>query len=313
MNAYRTRTTPRYGYDGTQSSFQGTGTPIFGYDASANWLIALSIDPSAGKTSNLRQFTGKERDSESGLDYFGARYYGSALGRFSSADPKMLSAQRVIDPQQWNMYSYVRNNPFVAVDPDGKELHLIVVNHSGLSTAMIQKASAGIAQNYRNAGVQNVTVNSATSIPFSALHDIGVDPHTVYVDFEKNHNGQVKIDSLKDGQNPGGLRTDITGSNSVGGPGGSAAGVETTSRGTIPPGATTEEAISGLTAVGTHETAHKYLAGVGGPENDHPEDIMNHGQSPLSNVPFSPDESQKLRNVLNTPAEQKQYEAQKHQ
>ena len=33
------------------------------------------------------RFTGKERDSESGLDYFGARYYGSALGRFTSVDP----------------------------------------------------------------------------------------------------------------------------------------------------------------------------------------------------------------------------------
>jgi RHS repeat-associated protein len=35
-------------------------------------------------------FTDKERDSESGLDFFGARYYGSALGRFTSADPSNL-------------------------------------------------------------------------------------------------------------------------------------------------------------------------------------------------------------------------------
>jgi len=37
-------------------------------------------------------FTGKERDSESGNDYFGARYYSSAMGRFMSPDPSGLLA-----------------------------------------------------------------------------------------------------------------------------------------------------------------------------------------------------------------------------
>ncbi len=62
-------------------------------------------------------FTGKERDAESGLDYFGARYYGSALGRFSSPDNG--SDQHPSDPQSWNLYSYVRNNPLGLVDADG--------------------------------------------------------------------------------------------------------------------------------------------------------------------------------------------------
>jgi RHS repeat-associated protein len=69
-------------------------------------------------------FTGKERDAESGLDYFGARYYGSALGRFTSPDPKQITTQRRLDPQQWNAYAYTRNNPLQFVDPDGKELRL---------------------------------------------------------------------------------------------------------------------------------------------------------------------------------------------
>jgi RHS repeat-associated protein len=68
------------------------------------------------------KFTNKERDAESGLDNFGRRYYGSAFGRFTSADPKMITRKRMIDPQQWNMYSYVRNNPLGYVDPDGREL-----------------------------------------------------------------------------------------------------------------------------------------------------------------------------------------------
>lgn len=70
------------------------------------------------------KFTGKERDAETGLDYVGARYYGSNMGRFTSPDPKMLSSQRLYDPQQWNMYQYGRNNPTTMIDPDGREVKI---------------------------------------------------------------------------------------------------------------------------------------------------------------------------------------------
>ncbi len=70
-------------------------------------------------------FTGKERDSESGLHYFGARYYGSSLGRFMSFDPVQMSRKKLLDPQQWNMYSYTRNNPLRFVDPDGREVKVL--------------------------------------------------------------------------------------------------------------------------------------------------------------------------------------------
>jgi len=65
------------------------------------------------------RFTGKERDQESGLDYFGARYFGSALGRFTSPD-EIFADQDERDPQSWNLYSYVRNNPLRNVDLDGR-------------------------------------------------------------------------------------------------------------------------------------------------------------------------------------------------
>jgi RHS repeat-associated protein len=75
--------------------------------------------------SVAQKFTAKERDSESGLDYFGARYYGSGLGRFTSADPKVRSAH-INDPQTWNRYTYVTNRPYTYVDPDGLEKMLVV-------------------------------------------------------------------------------------------------------------------------------------------------------------------------------------------
>jgi RHS repeat-associated protein len=66
------------------------------------------------------KFTGKERDAESGLDYFGARHYASSYGRFASPDPLMASA-RISRPQTWNRYSYVLNNPLNLIDPLGME------------------------------------------------------------------------------------------------------------------------------------------------------------------------------------------------
>jgi RHS repeat-associated protein len=62
-------------------------------------------------------FTSYERDQESGLDYAMARYYDSTVGRFCSADP--LGGQPD-DPQSWNRYAYVRNDPVNMTDPSGQ-------------------------------------------------------------------------------------------------------------------------------------------------------------------------------------------------
>jgi RHS repeat-associated protein len=61
-------------------------------------------------------FTGKERDSESGLDNFDFRYNSSSLGRFMSPDPL---GGYISNPQSLNRYTYVRNNPLNLVDPFG--------------------------------------------------------------------------------------------------------------------------------------------------------------------------------------------------
>src|SRR3569833_2204502 len=64
-------------------------------------------------------FTGKERDAESGLDYFDARYLSRAQGRFLSPDIVVLNPERTAQ-RLWNKYSYVGSSPLVKVDPDGK-------------------------------------------------------------------------------------------------------------------------------------------------------------------------------------------------
>jgi RHS repeat-associated protein len=73
-----------------------------------------------------RLFTGKERDSETGQDYFGARYYRADLGRFVTVDPELNMKDALVDPQRWNRYAYVRNNPLRYTDPDGRDIWDIV-------------------------------------------------------------------------------------------------------------------------------------------------------------------------------------------
>ncbi|MFO0282117.1 MAG: RHS repeat-associated core domain-containing protein, partial [Acidobacteriota bacterium] len=77
------------------------------------------VYPRAGGQAVSIMFTGKERDGETGLDYFGARYFSGAQGRFTSPDAPFADQNRD-DPQSWNLYGYVRNNPLAHVDPTGK-------------------------------------------------------------------------------------------------------------------------------------------------------------------------------------------------
>src|SRR5207249_10749793 len=68
-----------------------------------------------------RYFTGKERDAETNLDFFEARYFSAAQGRFMSPDPL---GGHIEDPQTLNRYVYVRNNPSNLTDPTGLDFYL---------------------------------------------------------------------------------------------------------------------------------------------------------------------------------------------
>src|SRR5438552_2405590 len=73
--------------------------------------------------SNDYKFAGKKRDLETGLDYFGARYYSNGLGRWISSDwsptPIPVPYADFSDPQSLNLYTYVRNIPTSGADLDG--------------------------------------------------------------------------------------------------------------------------------------------------------------------------------------------------
>jgi RHS repeat-associated protein len=69
-----------------------------------------------GSTENTHQYTAKELEAATGLYYYGARYHNPSIGRFMSVDP---AGADPTDPQSWNRYAYVKNNPYKYVDPDG--------------------------------------------------------------------------------------------------------------------------------------------------------------------------------------------------
>jgi RHS repeat-associated protein len=99
-------------------------------DAAGNIQNESDFYPYGGEstiTNNLAgqkyKFTGKERDAESGLDDFGARYYNSTMGRFMtpdwSAKAEPVPYAKLANPQSLNLYAYVGNNPASMTDPNG--------------------------------------------------------------------------------------------------------------------------------------------------------------------------------------------------
>ena len=93
---------------------QGAAREIFEYAPFGESTVSQNLWPS-GTEETSHKFTGKEED-ETGLYYYGARYYNPELGRFLTADSMVAYPE---DPQSFNRYSYVHNNPINLVDPTG--------------------------------------------------------------------------------------------------------------------------------------------------------------------------------------------------
>ena len=98
-------------------------TSYWGFPVEQSTFLPFGQEWNAQTTTNHYKFTGKERDSETGLDYFGARYYGSTMGRWLSPDwsskPSGVPYADFSNPQSLNLYSYVQDNPATLDDADG--------------------------------------------------------------------------------------------------------------------------------------------------------------------------------------------------
>jgi RHS repeat-associated protein len=121
---------------------------------------------STGTDPNHYKFTGKERDTESGLDEFGARYYASSLGRFLIPDwadkPIAVPYAHFGNPQSLNLYSYVQNNPTTFGDPDGHENEGPPVNSSGAGAWPVRRCSLSPIPDSAQVTDANLAVQNAS-------------------------------------------------------------------------------------------------------------------------------------------------------
>lgn len=162
-------------------------------------------------------FTSKERDAESGLDFFEARYYSSAEGRFTSPDEFKggfrdavtdrpvwqtdgLPYADLSDPQTLNKYAYVRNNPLRYIDPDGHEIQEYVLLTSGPN--QVPKAPHPEVPNASNLGPEQTSNGGFFLLNTQAVFDPGDNP----ADYKPIRTGYIL------GNNPGDVQSVRSGS-----------------------------------------------------------------------------------------------------
>jgi RHS repeat-associated protein len=83
-------------------------------------LLLLGLVPTTLAAAPASTYASFDADTDLARSYFGARYYASRTGRFTTVDPAHVNGN-IFDPQSWNAYAYTRNNPLRFVDPTGTE------------------------------------------------------------------------------------------------------------------------------------------------------------------------------------------------
>jgi RHS repeat-associated protein len=128
--------------------------------------------PPSAPVVETRRFGGKERDAETGLDYFGARHYSSLNGRFTTVDPVLQIELALTNPQRWDRYAYAGNNPLRFIDPDGADFWDFV---NGVSDAMRANFAFGIGRSTGGNSdfVIGQRVGDVISLAGSAIETVG--------------------------------------------------------------------------------------------------------------------------------------------
>jgi RHS repeat-associated protein len=87
-------------------------------------------------------YTGKEYDAETGLVYFGGRYYSPEMGRWTTPDPMFLEevASIIKRPLEANLYAYVRNNPINYIDPLGLRILKLTQEQEAIVAPALQRS-----------------------------------------------------------------------------------------------------------------------------------------------------------------------------
>ena len=84
-------------------------------------LLLVGLVPATLHAAPISTYGVVDAPTQLARSYVGARYYQSQTGRFTTADPVIDHERALLDPQQWNRYSYVRNNPLRLIDPNGRQ------------------------------------------------------------------------------------------------------------------------------------------------------------------------------------------------
>ena len=143
----------------------------------------------------------KERDAETGLDFFESRYFSSAQGRFTSPDEPFAGWDQR-NSQSWNLYSYGLNNPLKFVDPDGHEPCVNGVNPGNGNICTVVSARKTITSTEQSIGAilfgapfgpLGILVNALVNPPPVGE---GANPPT-REEFLRDQAGQVVCDGIR--------------------------------------------------------------------------------------------------------------------
>ncbi|MCR8921914.1 hypothetical protein NO559_03975 [Dasania sp. GY-MA-18] len=200
------------------------GSPVLETDEAGN-ILGRSYYKSYGETKDGQRegvgYTGHLEDADLGLTYMQARYYDPVLGRFYGND-----AVGFDNVHNFNRYAYANNNPYLYIDPDGRDVQISFAIKSGGGAAIAGELSRNLVINF---GKDGVTYQSSatkaygvTTPQLSTVLEVGLhkmDNITDFlgegIDFTVDGDAGLAVGATLHGtsptNNPGGNAADITG------------------------------------------------------------------------------------------------------